>query len=204
MDGAHKGNGIDGTRKSQAIIDTPFTAEKARALRAGDVVFLSGTIVTARDATHERLLDATVKIPDLLAKALGHKVLYHCGPVAKKNPDGTWDIKAAGPTTSARMSVVENDVMKRHDVHAIIGKAGMHGVDWHGLGGCYLAFVGGAALLARQAIKRIVDVAWIDLGIPEAAWILEVERFGPLIVAQDAHGGDLYRDVVERARKRNK
>jgi fumarate hydratase subunit beta len=184
------------------FIDTPFTAEKARALHAGDVVFLSGTVVTARDATHERLLDKKVKLPDMLAKALGHKVLYHCGPVAKKEDDGTWDIKAAGPTTSDRMSAVENDVMKRHDVHAIIGKAGMRGVDWKGLGGCYLAFVGGAALLARQSIKRVVDVAWIDLGIPEAAWILEVEQFGPLIVAQDAHGGDLYADVVRRAQKR--
>ena len=185
-------------------IDTPFTAEKARALHVGDVVFLSGTVVTARDATHERLLDSRVPMPDALAKALGHKVLYHCGPVAKKNSDGTWDIKAAGPTTSARMSAVENDVMKRHDVHAIIGKAGMRGVDWKGLGGCYLAYVGGAALLARQAIKKVVDVAWMDLGIPEAAWIFEVEQFGPLIVAQDAHGSDLYADVARRALKRNK
>jgi len=188
--------------KPPAYVETPFTAEKATSLRAGDVVFLSGTIVTARDATHERLLDPKAKIPRELAAGLEHKVLYHCGPVARKREDGTWDIKAAGPTTSARMSAVEGDVMKRHDVHAIIGKAGMRGVDWKGLGGCYLAFVGGAALLARQSIKRVVDVAWIDLGIPEAAWILEVEKFGPLIVAQDAHGGDLYADVVRRAQKR--
>ncbi len=186
------------------LIDTPFTAEKARALHAGDVVFLSGTIVTARDATHERLLDPRLELPDVLAKALGHKVLYHCGPVVKKNNDGTWEIKAAGPTTSDRMSAVENDVMKRHDLHAIIGKAGMRGVDWKGLGGCYLAFVGGAALLAWQAIKKLVGVAWLDLGIPEAAWILEVERFGPLIVAQDAHGSDLYAEVARRARNKTK
>nr|MDO8084835.1 FumA C-terminus/TtdB family hydratase beta subunit [Candidatus Sigynarchaeum springense] len=189
--------------KKPVYIETPFTAEKARSFRAGDVVFLSGTIVTARDATHERLLDPKVQAPRQLAAALDHKVLYHCGPVARKLDDGTWDVKAAGPTTSARMSSVEGDVMKRHDIHAIIGKAGMRGVDWKGLGGCYLAFVGGAALLARQAIKRVVDVAWIDLGIPEAAWILEVEEFGPLIVAQDAHGADLYADVVKKARNQN-
>lgn len=186
------------------FIDTPFTAEKAMALHAGDVIFLSGTIVTARDATHERLLDARVELPEVLAKALRHKVIYHCGPVAKKNIDGTWDIKAAGPTTSARMSSVENEVMERHDVHAIIGKAGMRGVDWKGHAGCYLAYVGGAALLARQAIKRVIDVAFVDLGIPEAAWIFEVEQFGPLIVAQDAHGGDLYAEVVRKAQKRKK
>ncbi|MEX2683990.1 MAG: FumA C-terminus/TtdB family hydratase beta subunit [Candidatus Sigynarchaeota archaeon] len=189
-------------KKTPMTIETPFTAEKARSLHAGDVVFLSGTIITARDATHERLLDPGVNIPRALASAIEHKVLYHCGPVARKLDDGTWDIKAAGPTTSARMSAVERDVMKRYDIHAIIGKAGMRGVDWHGLGGCYLAFVGGAALLARQAIKYVVDVAWIDLGIPEAAWILEVEKFGPLIVAQDAHGADLYADVVKKARSR--
>ncbi len=194
----------DKGEKTPVFVETPFTSEKAMSLRAGDVVFLSGTIVTARDATHERLLDPEAKIPRELAAGLGHKVLYHCGPVARKREDGTWDIKAAGPTTSARMSAVEGDVMKRHDVHAIIGKAGIRGVDWKGLGGCYLAFVGGAALLARQAIKRVVDVAFIELGIPEAAWILEVEKFGPLIVAQDASGGDLYEEVVRKARNRNK
>jgi tartrate/fumarate subfamily iron-sulfur-dependent hydro-lyase beta chain len=181
-------------------METPFTAEKARSLRAGDVVFLSGTVVTARDATHERLLDPKIPLPGVLAKALAHHVLYHCGPIAKKTSTG-WDIKAAGPTTSARMSAVENEVMAKHDLHGIIGKAGMRGVDWQGLGGCYLAFVGGAALIARQAITRVIDVAWLDLGIPEAAWIFQVDKLGPLIVAQDAQGRDLYLEVIQKARR---
>ncbi len=185
-------------------IDTPFDASTALNLAAGDVVYLTGIVLTARDAAHHKLMDSSSVLPASITRALAHGVVYHCGPVATLAPSGTWEIKAAGPTTSARMNRLETGLMERHDIHCIIGKGGMQGIDWPRLKACYLAFIGGAALIAKQAITRIVDVAWIDdIGIPEAAWVLEVRKFGPLIVAQDARGNDLYGDVSNRARSRS-
>ena len=66
-------------------------------------------------------------------------------------------------------------------------------------GAVYGAFTGGAAVLAAEAIKRVKSVEWIDLGTPEAMWILEVEDFGPLTVAIDAHGNNLFESIQTKA-----
>jgi len=65
-------------------------------------------------------------------------------------------------------------------------------------GAVYCAFTGGAAVLAAKAVRRVGGVEWLDLGMPEAMWILEVEEFGPLVVAIDSHGGNLYADVAAK------
>jgi tartrate/fumarate subfamily iron-sulfur-dependent hydro-lyase beta chain len=65
-------------------------------------------------------------------------------------------------------------------------------------GAVYCTFTGGAAVLAAKAIKRVKNVEWLDLGEPEAMWIFEVEEFGPLLVAIDAHGNSLFRDIAEK------
>ncbi len=69
------------------------------------------------------------------------------------------------------------------------------------VGAVYGAFTGGAAVLAAKAVRRIRDVAWLDLGMPEALWIMEVERFGPLIVAIDATGENLFEQIQTSAKK---
>ena len=70
-------------------------------------------------------------------------------------------------------------------------------------GAVYTVFTGGAAVLAAQAIKRVVDVYWLDeLGMAEAMWVFEVEEFGPLVVTIDAEGRNLYDEVLARARRR--
>jgi len=65
-------------------------------------------------------------------------------------------------------------------------------------GAVYGAFTGGAAVLAAKAIKHVDSVEWIDLGKAEAMWILEVQDFGPLTIAIDAHGNNLYKDIQTR------
>ena len=150
------------------------------------------------------LLDDTVGKPGALLGALASGVIYHCGPVVTRGSNGAWSVKAAGPTTSARMNRLQTDVLKAYDVHAIIGKGGMTGVDWSSASAVYLAFTGGAALIASRAIKSVIDVAWLDsLGMAEAAWILDVESFGPLIVASDTRGRDLHAEVIKRARAKD-
>jgi fumarate hydratase subunit beta len=71
-------------------------------------------------------------------------------------------------------------------------------------GAVYCAFTGGAAVLATKAIRRVVNVQWLDLGMPEATWIFEVEQFGPLIVAIDSMGKNLFADVCEKVQVNKK
>ena len=167
-------------------LKTPLSEEDVLKLRAGDIVYLSGTIYTARDSAHRRILSLPrEKLPFEPEGA----VIYHCGPVVRKTGEG-YEIVSAGPTTSARMNRYLNGILAL-GVRGIIGKGGMN-VEPFKDRAVYFAFTGGAGSLAAKSIKRVKAVHWLDLGIPEALWVLEVEDF-PLIVAIDAHGGSLYK-----------
>ncbi|ALU12818.1 hypothetical protein EYM_07790 [Ignicoccus islandicus DSM 13165] len=175
----------------------PVDSNEVRKLKAGDVVYVTGTIVTARDEAHKKIIEEGKPPIDLKGLAI-----YHCGPVVKK--EGTeWKVIAAGPTTSARMNELEAKVLEITGAKLVIGKGGMKRdlLDtFSRYGAAYLAFPGGAALLAAKAIKRVKGVYWLEeLGIPEAMWVFEVERFGPLIVAMDSHGNSLYEEVNKAA-----
>jgi tartrate/fumarate subfamily iron-sulfur-dependent hydro-lyase beta chain len=71
-------------------------------------------------------------------------------------------------------------------------------------GAVYGAFTGGAAILAAKAIKKVKGVEWLDLGTPEALWIFEVKDFGPLAVAIDSHGNNLFMDVAKAVEENRK
>jgi len=175
-------------------LTTPLTRNDIMELQAGDIVYLSGTIYTARDEAHLRILELTNE-----AKALPFDLegaaLYHCGPLMQKD-NGGWRTVAAGPTTSARMIDMTPQVLDNYDVRAIIGKGGMKNIAPVVEDRCvYLAYTGGCAALAVDMIKDVKDVHWLDLGMPEAVWVLEVESFGPLVVGVDAKGRDLYEEI---------
>ena len=183
---------------------TPVSEEDTRKLGVNDTVYITGTIVTARDAAHRRALkkhNEGKKIPVNLEGL----VVFHCGPVVKKEKD-EWVIIAAGPTTSSRMNSFEGKFIKNFKVRIIVGKGGMDSkttIAMKKYGAVYGAFTGGAAVLAAKTIKYVKSVEWIDLGIPEAMWVLEVKNFGPLTIAIDAHGNNLYKDIqinVEKER----
>ena len=176
----------------EKILTVPIGEEEARKLKAGDVVYVSGTMFTARDEAHRVLLERGAPLP------LEGLALFHCGPVVQK-VDGGWRVVAAGPTTSARMEMFEADFLKRFKPRLIIGKGGMGKRTLAALeevGAVYTHFTGGAGALAARAIKRVREVHFLEeLGIPEAVWVLEVERFGPLVVTMDAHGRSLYEEL---------
>lgn len=165
---------------------TPLSEKDVLKLKAGDVVHLSGEIVTARDAAHRRIL--SLPREELPFDPEG-AVIYHCGPVVRKKAY-SWKVVSAGPTTSARMNRYLDGILSL-GVRGIIGKGGMRAEPFKGRA-VYFAFTGGAGSLAAESIKRVKAVHWLDLGIPEALWVLEVEDF-PVIVAIDAHGNSLYR-----------
>jgi fumarate hydratase subunit beta len=175
----------------------PLTAQVVRELKLGDVVRLTGTIYTARDEAHLHALDALRSGNELPVNFKGAAV-YHCGPIMRKITDDTWEMVAAGPTTSSRMNTLEPEFIERAQVCAIIGKGGMSKptVDAMQKFGCvYFAITGGAAILASRGIAKVHGVHWFDLGMPEALWVLEADSFGPLIVAIDAHGNSIYEQV---------
>jgi len=178
---------------------TPISEEEIRKLKVNDVLYVSGTMFTARDQAHKRALEHFKQGKPLPINLEGLTV-FHCGPIVKKKED-TWTIVAAGPTTSTRMEIFEDEFIKNFKVRVIIGKGGMGRKTTEAMakyGAVYGAFTGGAAILAARAIKSVKSVEWLDLGMPEAMWILDVEEFGPLMVAIDSHGNNLFEDVQRK------
>jgi len=169
-----------------------------RGLSAGEVIYVSGLLFTARDEAHKLLLERGAPFP------LEGLALFHCGPVVQK-VDGEWRVVAAGPTTSARMELFQAEFLEKFKPRVIIGKGGMGERTLKALsevGAVYTHFTGGAGGLAAQAIRRVKEVHWLEeLGIPEAIWVFEVEKFGPLVVAMDARGRSLYQDLAVEVEK---
>ena len=180
-------------------LETPLSKEDILQLNADDIVYLSGTVLTARDEAHLRILEFDDENKSLPFD-LNNAVIYHCGPVMEKSKDGDWNVVAAGPTTSDRMTKMTPKVLETHEIRALIGKGGMENLSDIFAQKCvYLSYTGGCAALAVNMIERVNGVSWEDLGMPEAVWNLTVKEFGPLIVGIDAHGNDIFRDVKERA-----
>jgi len=180
-------------------LKTPIAEEDIRKLKVNDVLYVTGTLITARDAAHRRALDFHKEKRTLPIELQGLAV-FHCGPIVKKEDD-KWTIVAAGPTTSTRMDIFEDEFIKNFKVRVVIGKGGMGKRTTDAMkkyGAVYGAFTGGAAVLAAKAVKNVKSVEWYDLGMPEAMWVLEVEEFGPLTVAIDARGNNLFADVARK------
>jgi len=183
-------------------LKTPISEEEIRKLRVNDVLYVSGTVVTARDQAHRRALECVKKGKPLPMNLEGLAV-FHCGPVMSRQGD-RWIAVAAGPTTSARMEIFEDEFIRNFKPRVVIGKGGMGEKTTAAMakyGAVYGAFTGGAAVLAAKAIKNVKGVMWLDLGMPDAVWILEVDEFGPLLVAIDSCGNNLFRDVAEKVER---
>jgi fumarate hydratase subunit beta len=188
---------------SEVRLTTPIDKASVRDLKAGDVVYLSGEIFTARDEAHLRAMEYQKEKKEMPVN-FKEAAVFHCGPIMQKEND-TWHLVAAGPTTSSRMNFLEPDFIRTLEVRAIIGKGGMSRptLDAMKEKGCvYLAITGGAALLAAKGIEKVNGVHWLDMGMPEALWILKARDFGPLIVAMDSHGNSLYENVKSQTESR--
>lgn len=169
-------------------LTTPVTREMLAPLRAGDTVLLSGTVYTARDAAHKRmmeLLDAGKPLPFPVEGS----AVYYVGPTPER-PGQV--IGSAGPTTSGRMDAMSPRLLDLGN-KIMIGKGKRDAAVKEAVvrnGAVYLAALGGAGALMAKSVETLEVIAWPDLGC-EAVRRLTVESF-PLTVILDAHGGDLY------------
>jgi len=183
-------------------LKTPLSENDVRSLKLGETIFLDGVIFTGRDEVHIHALEYHEKGKKVPVE-FKESALFHCGPIMKK-VDDKWVAVAAGPTTSSRMNSLEPQFIEKFRPGAIIGKGGMSQptVDAMKKYGCvYLAFTGGAAVLAAKGIKSVSGVEWFELGMPEAIWIMNAENFGPLTVAIDAHGNSLYANLAVKIKE---
>ena len=185
-------------------LKTPVSEEDIRKLKAGDLVYISGTIITARDEAHLKALELHEEGKEPPVSFTGRGV-FHCGPIMRKDSKDKWQVVAAGPTTSARMEIFQDNFIEVFKPAIIIGKGGMGertSKACQDYGCVYGAFTGGAALLAARGIKDVEDVFWLDeLGMPECLWVYKVENFGPMIVTIDTHGANLTADVGVKVNK---
>jgi fumarate hydratase subunit beta len=192
-------------------LTVPISEATIRELQVGEPVALSGVIATGRDAAHKYMIDSFVKTGgqppeserDLYANLiniLGGGVIYHCGPVVKKQDD-TWSFVAAGPTTSIREEPYQADVIGHFGVRAVIGKGGMGPKTLQScqdFGAVYLHAIGGAATLIAHSVKEVITVYKMEFGVPEAFWVIRVEDF-PAVVTMDSHGHSLHKQIMEQS-----
>jgi tartrate/fumarate subfamily iron-sulfur-dependent hydro-lyase beta chain len=182
-------------------VELPIPQSDVAAWRVGDIVFLSGVLLTARDLAHRRILEASERGQPLPFGPTGLPV-FHCGPLARRDGD-TWTLTGLGPTTSARMESSTPAIMARYRTPFLIGKGGMGPATREaivGRGAAYLAAVGGTGALGARAVEEVLGVYWLEeVGMPDAVWILRVRDYGPLVVTIDSTGRDLHDEIVRAA-----
>jgi len=184
-------------------LQAPFTEDKVRSLKVGDMVEITGVVFTGRDAVHKWLSEGNN--PPVSFK---DGIIYHCGPVVMKSKlssaqqrsskKGKWVVTAAGPTTSIREEPYQAGIIERLGVRGVIGKGGMGEktrLACEKFGCVYLHAVGGAAQVLAESIEEVENVYGLEqFGSPEAIWQLRVVKF-PVVVTIDAHGNSLHKEI---------
>lgn len=186
------------------VLQTPVSAEDLKDIKIGDVIFLSGHIVTCRDVAHRRLIEYGRELPvDLHGGAI-----FHAGPIVRKieGTDDKYEMISVGPTTSMRMEKFDYDFIQQTGVKVIVGKGGMGPKTEAGckeFGAIHCVFPAGNAVIAAVTVQEIESQHWMDLGMPETLWVCRIEEFGPLIVSIDAEGNNLFENnkVIFNERK---
>ena len=180
-------------RDGKKVLITPVSAEDLKDIHVGDIVFLDGHIVTARDSVHARVVDEGLDMPvDVRDSAI-----LHAGPIVRSHDDGHYEMISVGPTTSMRMERFEYDYIRKTGVRIIVGKGGMKDRTAEGcreFGAIHCVFPAGNAVVAACRVEEIESADWLDLGMPEAVWNCRVREFGPLVVSIDTDGRNFFEE----------
>ena len=165
-------------------------------LALGDVVYLDGTVYTAREGVYKRVVEDGEALPlDLPAESGAN---FHCSPAATIEDDGSYKMGAVTATASFRFTKWIGPWLEASGAKLILGKGGMSSEDYRNHfvphGAIYLTTVGyGTGALLGRGVKRVKNVHWHEeLGLAQAMWVIEVENFGPFIVDSDLEGNSLF------------
>lgn len=175
------------------VLTTPIKNDDLEDLKIGDIIYLTGTIVTCRDVAHRRLIEEHIELPvDLNGLAI-----FHAGPIVKDHGNNKYEMISIGPTTSMRMEKFEKEFIEQTGVKLIVGKGGMgknteEGCKEHKA--IHLVYPAGNAVFAANTVEYIKEVHWTDLGMPESLWVCQVKEFGPLIVSIDTKGNNIFEE----------
>ena len=180
----------------EIYIDLPASDNSIASLQLGSVVYLTGTVYTAREGVYHRVLNEGHPLPSGLSDR--SNVNFHCSPAAAKNEAGGFDIGGVTATASFRFSQYLAQWLDLTGTKIIIGKGGMAEADYENIlaprGVIYLTTIGyGTGALLGRGIKDVEAVHWFDeLGIAQAMWLFNVENFGPFLVESDLQGRSLF------------
>ncbi|HYB43668.1 MAG TPA: fumarate hydratase C-terminal domain-containing protein [Candidatus Methylomirabilis sp.] len=177
-------------------LTTPVPDSHIARLKLGDVVYLSGTVYTAREGVYRQVVERDRPFPASVSALTN--VNFHCSPAAAVRPDGRYAVEAVTATASFRFGKSMRPWFERTGARVIVGKAGLTERayrEWfvpHGA--IYLTTVGyGMGAAYGRSIRGVREVHWLEeLGIAQALWVLEVERLGPFLVEGDAEGRSLF------------
>lgn len=178
---------------AKKILTTPLSAADLEDIRVGDIIYLTGHIVTCRDVAHRRLIEEGRALPiDVHGGAI-----FHAGPIVRpiEGEQDAFEMVSVGPTTSMRMEKFEKDFIRETGVRVIVGKGGMGQGTMEGCReykAIHCVFPAGCAVVAATRVEAIESAHWRDLGMPETLWNCRVREFGPLIVSIDTHGNNLF------------
>ena len=185
-------------------LNLPLSDADIRGFCVGDVIYLSGTIVTGRDEVHHRVVEKEENLP----VNLKGMALYHAGPIVREttpasslltshSPFSSYELVSIGPTSSIRMEKWAADFIKKTGGKIMIGKGGMGEktqAACREYGAIHCVYPGGCAVLGASQIEAIENVFWQDLGMAECLWVMKSFQFGPLIVSIDTKGNNLFRE----------
>jgi L(+)-tartrate dehydratase beta subunit len=187
---------MSGEDLKTVALKLPASAAELRGLEIGSVAYLSGRLFTAREGVYKRAVEDGFGMPasrDVLGLAN-----FHCSPAASVNPDGSYTVGAVTATASFRFAKWLDRWFKLSGCNVIIGKGGMTSEVYRASfvpnEAIYLTTVGyGTGALLGRGIKRVAGVYWLqELGLAQAVWALDVEKFGPFLVESDLAGNSLF------------
>jgi fumarate hydratase subunit beta len=180
-------------------LQVPFREEEIRRLKIKDAVYVTGEVLTIRDMAYERILNA-LDSNERLPFNLQGKAIWHAGPITKQE-GGKWKPVSVGSTTSSRFTAPASRLIEKMGVKMVIGKGFMGPEALRALekyGAVYAHTTGGTAAYYASQIPEIQGVHWLDLGMPAAVWVLQVHRLGPLIIAMDSYGRNLFDELQSK------
>jgi L(+)-tartrate dehydratase beta subunit len=184
------------TTLKTVTLDLPVSTDALRELEIGTIIYLNGRVFTAREGVYKRAIEDGIGMP--ASRAVLGLTNFHCSPAAVVNDDGSRTLGSVSATASFRFAKWFDEWFQLSGCNLIIGKGGLTSADYrrffvprHAL---YLTTVGyGTGALLGRGIKKIVDVYWAEeLGMAQAVWVFDVERFGPFIVESDLDGNSLF------------